>query len=164
MLVSLIFAMDEHNAIGVNNTLPWHLPADLKKFKQDTMGHHIIMGRKTYESIGRPLPGRTSIVVSRQEDYSAEGVKVAPALEQALHIARKAGETEAFIIGGAQLFRDAMPLADRFYLTRIHHTFTADTYLPAIDMREWEELERKDFQPDEKNKYPYSFITLKRKA
>src|SRR5688572_25981860 len=133
MLVSLLFAMDKNNAIGYRNRLPWHLPADLKWFKEKTMGHHIIMGRNTYESIGRLLPGRTTVVISRRPDYRIEGASVHASLESGLREAEKNGDNEAFVIGGAELFKSALPIADRFYLTRIHHVFEADTYLPDLN-------------------------------
>lgn len=161
MLVSLLFAMDENNAIGLNNKLPWHLPADLKWFKEKTMGHHIIMGRNTYESIGKLLPGRKTVVVSRRPDY-VKGASTHPSLELALDDAKQAGETEAFIIGGAELFKSAFPVADRFYLTRIHGTFEADTYLPELDMDEWKVLSEERYEPDEKNKWAYTFYVLER--
>ncbi len=164
MLLSLIFALDENNAIGKNNQLPWHLPADLKKFKQITMGHHMLMGRKTWESIGKALPGRTSVVISRNAVIDLEGVVVRRSLQEAIDFARLEGENEAFIIGGAQLFKDAIPLADRFYLTRIHQVFDADTFLPPINMNEWEILEKQFFPKDEKNAYDFTFYVLERKS
>jgi dihydrofolate reductase len=162
MVVSLLFAMDENNAIGVNNALPWHLPADLKWFKQHTMGHHIIMGRNTFESIGKLLPGRKTVVISRRPNYMIPGADVYPSLELAIEKAKEAGETEAFIIGGAELFKSAIPVADRFYLTRIHGTFEADTYLPALNMEEWKVLSEERNEADEKNKWAYTFMVLER--
>ncbi|MGZ5283354.1 MAG: dihydrofolate reductase [Bacteroidia bacterium] len=163
MLLSLIFALDERNGIGKNNTLPWHLPADLKKFKQLTMGHHMLMGRKTWESIGKALPGRTSVVITRNAEIDVPGVVVKRSLEDALDFAKLQGETEAFVIGGAQLFNDAIPLADRFYLTRIHHTFDADTFLPPINMDEWKVIEEQYFPADEKNAYDFTLYILERR-
>jgi len=163
MLLSLIFALDENNGIGKNNQLPWNLPADLKKFKQLTMGHHMLMGRKTWESIGKALPGRTSVVISRNAEIDIPGVIVKRTLQEAVEFAKNSGETEAFIIGGAQLFSDAIPLADRFYLTRIHHTFDADTFLPPVNMDEWKVLEEEFFPADEKNAYDFTFYVLERK-
>jgi len=162
MILSLIFALDEKNAIGKNNQLPWHLPADLKKFKQITMGHYILMGRKTWESIGKPLPGRTSVVISRTAQIDVENVIVKPSIEEAISYAKNNGETEAFVIGGAQLFQEAIPLADKFYLTRIHHVFEADTFLPEINLDEWKIMEEEYFAPDEKNLYPFTFQILER--
>ena len=127
------------------------------------MGHHIIMGRNTYESIGKLLPGRKTVVVSRRPDYIIEGASTHPSLELALDEAKQAGETEAFIIGGAELFKSAIPVADRFYLTRVHSTFEADTYLPALNMDQWKILSEERHEPDEKNKWPYTFYVLERK-
>jgi dihydrofolate reductase len=163
MLLSLIFALDEKNGIGKKNQLPWHLPADLKKFKQITMGHHMLMGRKTWESIGKALPGRTSVVISRTAEIYVESVITKRSLQEAIDFAKLKGEKEAFVIGGAQLFADAIPLADRFYLTRIHHTFDADTFLPPINMNEWKILEEQYFRDDEKNAYDFTFYILERR-
>jgi dihydrofolate reductase len=163
MIVSLLFAADENNGIGLNNALPWHLPADLKWFKQHTMGHHIIMGRNTYESIGRLLPGRTTVVVSRRTNYTVPGATVHSSLQDALQQAKEVGETEAFVIGGAELFKAAIPVADRFYLTRIHHKFEADTFLPWMNMDEWEIISEEHHDPDEKNAWRYTFLVLERK-
>jgi dihydrofolate reductase len=163
MLISLIFAVDEDNAIGFDNRLPWHLPADLKHFKSITMGHFIIMGRRTAESIGKALPGRTNIAVTSNSEFNRAGILPAPSLSAALRMARDAGENEAFIIGGATLFKEAMPLASKYYLTVIHHIFGADTYLPAIDWKEWNILSESTHAPDEKNKYSYTFFELERK-
>jgi dihydrofolate reductase len=164
MLLSLIFALDENNGIGKSNTLPWHLPADLKKFKQLTMGHNMLMGRKTWESIGKALPGRTSVVISQNVGIDIPGVVVKKSLNEAIAFAKNAGENEAFVIGGAQLFQDAIPLADRFYLTRIHHTIDADTFLPPINMDEWIVIEEEFFPADEKNAYDFTFYILERKS
>lgn len=162
MLVSLLFAMDENNAIGLDNKLPWHLPADLKWFKETTMGHHIIMGRNTYESIGRLLPGRKTVVISRRPNYMIPGASTHPSLAMALEEAKEAGETEAFVIGGAELFKSAIAEADRFYLTRIHHVFDADTYLPALNMDEWKIISEERHEANEKNQWPYTFFVLER--
>jgi dihydrofolate reductase len=162
MLVSLLFAMDENNAIGLKNRLPWHLPADLKWFKQHTMGHHIIMGRNTYESIGKLLPGRKTVVISRRPNYMIPGASTHPSLALALEEVKEAGEIEAFVIGGAELFKSAIPIADRFYLTRIHDSFEADTYLPALNMDEWKTLSEERHEPDEKNKWAYTFYVMER--
>src|ERR1017187_1602211 len=165
MKISLIFAADEHDAIGRDNGLPWpKMAADMKRFKQLTMGHHVIMGRKTFESMAGELPGRTKIVVSRRLNYTLpESITVASSLGEALAHARDAGEQEAFVIGGAMLFNEAALEADTFYLTRIHGVFEADTFLPPINMDEWNTTEHQDFEADEKNPYPYSFLTLEKK-
>ena len=143
MLIALIVALDENGCIGVNNRLPWRLPSDLRRFKQLTMGHNLIMGRKTWESIGRPLPGRTMLVVSRQTDYSLpdDNCHLLGSLEQALDYARRAGEAEVFVIGGGEIFRQALPLADRIYLTRVHTSASCEVYFPAFDPANWVVIE-----------------------
>ncbi len=156
MIISLIVATDENNGIGKDNQLPWHLPADLKHFKTLTTGHPIIMGRKTFESIGKALPNRRNIVISRQQKYTAEGADVVSSLEDAFQLCKD--EDEVFIIGGAQIFEHSLILADALYLTVIHHRFDADTFFPEIDQNIWKELESVSHQPDEKNKYSYTFI------
>lgn len=130
-MISLIVAHDENRVIGYQNELPWYLPGDLKYFKQMTMGKPMIMGRKTFESIGRPLPGRRNIVITRNENYAAEGTEVVRSLEEALALVE--GEKEVMIIGGAQIFEQAMAIADRLYITFINHTFNGDTYFPTYD-------------------------------
>jgi dihydrofolate reductase len=137
MIVSLIVAMDERGGIGLNNQVPWHIPADLKRFKALTMGHHLIVGRKTFASIGKALPGRTMIIVSHSKDYRAEGCLIVPSLPRALHLAEERGETEAFIGGGGSIYAQALPVADRIYLTRVHVEVDADVYFPAWDEKEW---------------------------
>lgn len=161
MTISLICAASRNGVIGVDNQLPWHLPADLQRFKKLTMGHHILMGRKTHEAIGRALPGRTNVVITRQPDYQAAGCVVAPSLEQALVLADD--DDEIFIIGGATIFNQALGFADRIYLTRLHHDFEGDTHLFDIDPSIWREVSREDFEPDQKNNYRYSFITFERR-
>ena len=158
--VSLIVAMARNRVIGVNNTLPWHLPADLKHFKTLTMGHHIVMGRKTYESIGRPLPGRTSVVVTRNPGYAPPGVITANSLEAAISACGEAAEI--FVIGGAELYRQAITFADRIYLTEIDAGIPGDVHFMELDGRQWQETERKRHMPDEKNAYPYQFVTYDR--
>lgn len=128
MLISIIVIADENNGIGKNNQLLCHLPADLKYFKQTTLGHTIVMGRKTFESIGKPLPGRTNIVISRQTDLAIEGCLVLPHLGDAINHAKASGETELFITGGGTIYELTLPLADKVYLTRLHHQFDADTF------------------------------------
>jgi dihydrofolate reductase len=164
MTVSLIFAADENNAIGKDNGLPWpKMSDDLKRFKRLTLGHHVIMGRKTHEAMGGELLGRKNIVVSRSTNYTLpESIVVVESLGDALKHADDDGETEAFVIGGAMLYKEAILVADKFYLTRIHNKFDADTWLPALNMDEWKITEQQDFAADEKNPYPYSFITLEK--
>ncbi len=156
MTISLIVATDEKNGIGKNNQLPWHLPADLKHFKTLTTGHPIIMGRKTFDSIGKALPNRKNIVISRQSNYTAEGATVVSSLWDAFELCDD--ENEAFVIGGAQIFEQSLPLADILYLTIIHHQFDADTFFPEIDQAYWIEAESITHEPDEKNLYSYTFI------
>ncbi len=159
MTVSAIVATSENHAIGKNNQLLWHMPNDLKHFKDITSGRTIIMGRKTFDSVGKPLPKRRNIVVTRQ-DITIPGCEVVKSVEDALAICQ--GEDEVFIGGGAEIYKLAMPLTNRIYLTIIHHTFEADTFFPEIDKAEWKEVKREDFSADEKNAWPYSFITLER--
>jgi len=156
MTLSLIVAVDENNGIGKDNKLPWHLPADLKHFKALTTGHPIIMGRKTFESIGKALPNRRNIVISRQTDYVAEGVSVVSSLDEAFRICKT--DDESFVIGGAEIFKYALPLANILYLTVIHHEFNADTFFPEINKENWIEAESTTHEPDEKNIYAYTFI------
>jgi dihydrofolate reductase len=163
MIVSLLVAMDEARGIGYQNRLPWRLSADLKKFKELTMGHHIIMGRKTYESIGRPLPGRTSIVVSRNPEWEADGVLVANSLEAALELARSRGEEEAFIIGGGVVFMQALELADRIYLTRVKAQTPVDVFFPDFEPTLWREVLVEEHPQDEKNDHDFTFSILERK-
>lgn len=161
MKISIIVAFDENRLIGRNNELPWHLPADLKHFKTITMGHHIIMGRKTYDSIGKPLPGRVSVIITRQQDLHIENCMVVNNLEAALEKCK--GQDEIFIIGGAQIFKYAMPLATDLYITQIHTTFQGDTYFPEIPAHEWKEVSKEICKPDEKNKWEYAFIKYTKK-
>jgi dihydrofolate reductase len=159
-MISIIAAMDENRLIGSNNDLPWHLPADLQRVKQLTTGHSIILGRKNYESIGRPLPNRKNIVISRNPDFHAPGCVVVNSIEAALEAA--AGD-DVFIFGGAGIYEQMFHLAERMYLTRIHTAFEGDTWFPDYDTQTWKEIERQDFTADEKNPYDYSFITLEKK-
>lgn len=158
--ISIIVAMASNRTIGLNNTLPWHLPADLKHFKALTMGHHIIMGRKTYESIGKPLPGRTSVVVTRNADYSTPGVIVVHTLEAAIKAC--GDDKEIFVIGGAELYRQAINLADRIYLTEIDADISGDAYFTEFDRKLWQETERVSCAPDEKNVHAYHFVVYEK--
>lgn len=160
MKISIVVAMSTNGVIGRDNQLPWHLPADLQHFKKTTMGKPILMGRKTYESIGRPLPGRTNIVITRDADYAAEGCVVVYSIEAALQAAGE--QDEIMIIGGAEFYRQILPLADTIYLTRIHEDFAGDTYFPELNPAEWHEVERTDWEADEKNSHRYSFVRLER--
>lgn len=159
MTTSIIVAIAKNNAIGKDNKLLWYLPNDLKHFKDVTTGHTVIMGRKTFDSVGKPLPKRRNIVVTRQP-ITIEGCEVVSSIEAALALC--AGEEEVFIVGGAEIYRQALHLTNRIYLTRVDQDFDGDTFFPQLNPNEWEEKEREDFEPDEKNKYRYSFITLER--
>lgn len=161
-MLSIVVAMDRNRLIGRGNALPWRLPADLKHFKAVTMGKPILMGRRTYESIGRPLPGRTNIVVSRDPHYAAPGCTVVPTIDAAL--AAAAGAPEIMLIGGAQLYAELLPRTQRIYLTRIDAAFEGDTWFPELVPADWRELERSDHAPDEQNPYPYSFVLLERRV
>lgn len=162
MKLSLIVAVAENGVIGDAGDLVWRLPADLKFFKRTTTGHHILMGRKTWESIGRPLPGRTMVVITRQPGYVATGCEVVGSLDAGIERARAAGETEAFVIGGAEIYALALPSADRIYLTRVHASFDGDTVFPDLDPAAWTETSRQRHDADEANPFAYTFITLER--
>ncbi|MGB0733233.1 MAG: type 3 dihydrofolate reductase [Pontibacterium sp.] len=166
MRLALIVAQAENRVIGVNNALPWYLPEDLKYFKRVTMAKPIIMGRKTYESIGKPLPGRTNIVVSRSGDFAPEGVVVVNSLEAAIEqaecLCEIQGIEEAMVIGGAQIYAQALPLAQRLYLTQVHAEVEGDAWFPAFEAEQWQEAGREDFAACEPNPYDYSFIVLDR--
>lgn len=159
-MVSIIVAVAENGTIGDKNTLLWHIREDMIHFRTITSGHPVIMGRKTFESIGRPLPKRTNVIVTRG-DNEFEGCKVAHSIEEA--IAMFPAEEEVFIIGGAQIYEQALPLADKLYLTIVHHPYEGDTSFPALDMSEWSELSRQDFEHGEEFEYPFSFIDYERK-
>ena len=159
--LSIIVAMAKNRVIGVNNALPWHLPADLKHFKALTMGHHIVMGRKTYDSIGKPLPGRTSVVVTRNAKHTARDVVVVHSFEAA--ITACGDDQEIFVIGGAELYRQAIKLADRIYLTEIDADIPGDTHFAEFDDKLWRETERVSHASDEKNLYPYHFVIYDRR-
>lgn len=160
MIISFVVAIAENNAIGRNNQLLWHLPADLKFFKNTTSGHTIIMGRKTYESMGRALPNRRNIVISSQPDLKIEGCEVVNSIEKAIEICK--GEEEVFIIGGGNIYKQSLPICNRIYLTIVHHSFEADTFFPELNTQDWKEVSREDHHADEKHPYNYSFIVLER--
>lgn len=160
MLISLVVAAAENNVIGSANKLPWRLPDDLRRFKALTMGKPIVMGRKTFESIGKPLPGRINIVVTRQPELKIEGCVMAPSLDAALEAGATAAEI--MIIGGADIYRQILPRTDRIYLTRVHAHVEGDAYFPDIVWEDWIEAES-DYHPaDEHHGYPFTFLTLKR--
>jgi len=161
MTVSLIWAMADNRVIGIENRLPWKLPADMRWFRQQTMGKPIVMGRMTFESFGaRPLPGRRNLIVSRNPDYVAEGAEVFTSLEAAL--AAVAEDEEVMVIGGASLYTQALPLADRLYMTLVHAEVAGDAHFPEFDMSEWREVARIDHAADENNSHPCSFVVLER--
>ncbi len=161
MRISIIAILAANNVIGRDNQLPWYLPADLKRFKALTTGHHLIMGRKTFESLGKPLPGRTNVVVTRSGDFCAPGIVVVPSLDAALDVAR--GDDEPFIAGGAQIYEQTIHRADRMYITRIHADFEGDAVFPDFDdVTEWRLTDAEHHEPDEKNTLPYSFLTYER--
>ncbi len=162
MIISIIVAMDEQGGIGLRNQIPWHIPADLKRFKSLTMGHHLIVGRKTYESIGRVLPGRTMIIVTRSKDYRAEGCLVAASLQEALRLAEERGETEAFIAGGGMIYAQAMPYTDRIYLTRVHTEGEVDVYFPSWDNAHWRLIQQEDQPQTDINIPAHSFFIYER--
>lgn len=158
MLLSLLVAVAENNVIGRDAGLPWHLSADLRRFKQLTMGHPIVMGRRTFESLGRVLPGRTSIVISRQPNLVLPaGVLLAGSLAAALELVAR--EEEVFVIGGAELYATALPSADRIYLTRVHANIEGDTYFPEVDWSKWHCIAEEAHAADEKNPIPFTFLT-----
>jgi dihydrofolate reductase len=166
MKVSLIVAVSENGVIGKNNDLIWHLPNDMRFFKETTMGHHVIMGRKNFESIPhkyRPLPNRTNIIVTRQTDYKAQGCVVVNSIEAALEVAKQNGDTEPFIIGGGQIYKLALEakMIDKIYLTKVHHSFDGDTFFPELD-NSWKEVERTDCKADEKHAHDYCFLTFEK--
>jgi dihydrofolate reductase len=159
MRISIIAAVAENGVIGREGQLPWRLSDDLRRFKRLTMGHTIIMGRRTWESIGRPLPGRRTVAVSRKPDFRTrvDGVETATDLDKALAIAKAAGDAEAFIVGGAELYRESHSRADRLYLTRVCAAVDGDTYFPNIEWSNWKLVESEDHDPNEKNEHAYRF-------
>ncbi len=160
-MVTIIAAVGRNRALGKDNDLIWHLPADLRRFKSLTRGHHVIMGRKTFESLGKPLPKRTNIIVSRNPHYSAEGCIVVNSLEKALEIARS--DSNPFILGGAEIYKQALSFADHMDLTYVHEEFEADAFFPEFDPEEWELTGREDFEKDAENPYDYSFLQYKKR-
>lgn len=161
MIISLIAALAENHVIGKNNDLPWKLPDDMRFFMETTKGHHVIMGRKNYDSLKdkyKPLPNRTNIVVTRQRDFKAPGCIVVNAIEESLNIAKRNNEPEAFVIGGAEIYKLTMDKANRLYLTEIHAQVDGDTYFPEFNKTEWKEIERKHHPADDRHRYPFDFV------
>jgi dihydrofolate reductase len=165
-MISLIVAVSENGVIGRDGDMPWRLPSDLKRFKQVTVGKPVIMGRKTFQSIGRPLPGRANILVTRSQDYRPDGVVCMPDLEEAIafaaKIASESGETEIFVIGGGEIYRQALPRADRVYFTQVHMTVDGDTTFPELDKLEWRETSRCRHEASEHDSVDYSFVVFER--
>ena len=156
-MVSLIVAMSSNRVIGRDGDLPWHLPADLRHFKKTTMGHHLIIGRATWDEVGKPLPGRTMVVVTRNRGFSADGVLIAHSVEEALALVRD--DNEPFIGGGAEIYRQALvaDVVERLYITRVHARVEGDTFFPPIDLDQWLLADRVDHPADEKNEHSYTF-------
>jgi len=162
VIISLLVAMDESRGIGKAGKLPWRLSADMKRFRELTMGHHIIVGRKTFESIGKPLPARDMIVVTREESLKPDGCMTARSVEAAIALAEDRGETEVFVCGGAAIYAQALNAAHRIYLTQVHANVDADTFFPEFDASIWRETEKSFQQADEKNQYALTFKVLER--
>ncbi|TAK14337.1 MAG: dihydrofolate reductase [Anaerolineae bacterium] len=163
MIVSVIVAVEEGGGIGYRGGIPWKLKDDLKLFKETTMGHHLVVGRKTWESIGRALPGRKMLVVTRQSEYHAEGAEVVGSLSEALTLAQSRGETEVFIGGGAELYAEALPIADRLYYTRVLARVLCDTLFPWQGEMTLHEVERREFPANERNEYPFVWRVMERR-
>jgi dihydrofolate reductase len=167
MKLSLIAAIAQNGCIGINNKLPWYLPEDLKYFRRLTTGNIVIMGRKTYESIGKPLPNRSNIVISRNSDFHAEGVKIVTSIDDALKVAQSIAEIsdtqEAFIMGGAQIYEQSLPLAQRLYITEVKKTVTGDAFFPSIDLAQWQEIGREAhyYEPQDTH---YDFVVYERRS
>ncbi len=159
-MVTIIAAVAKNNALGKDNQLIWHLPADLKRFKKITLGHHVIMGRKTFESLGKPLPNRTTIIITKNQNYTADGCIVVDSLNKAIKAAKN--DENPFILGGGEIYKQAMNIADILDLTIVHQEFDADVFFPKIDYTIWKETFREDFKADDKNKYDYSFVKYQR--
>jgi dihydrofolate reductase len=162
-VLKILVAFDENRVIGKNNALIWHLPADLKRFKELTTGHVIIMGRKTFESIGKPLPNRTTIVISRQYDLQIDGVILAHSVEEAILKAKSITRDDIFIVGGAEIYTLSLPLVDQVLVTQLHDIFEGDAFFPEISSEMWDLTEQERGITDDKNRYQFSYITYSRK-
>jgi len=161
-MLSIIVAAAENNVIGRENKMPWHLPDDLKHFKRTTKGHYVIQGRKTFDSQGRPLPKRTNIVITRKKDAHIEGCLIAHSLDEAIAMVKE--DNEPFIIGGEEIYRQAMEKADRIYLTRVHGTFAGDTYFPEIDKEQWKVISSEYHEVDDRHAYSFTVYIMERKS
>ena len=162
-MISLIVAASENNAIGKGNAMLWHLPEDLKFFKNTTWGMPIIMGRKTFEAVGKPLPGRTNIIVTSNKEWSAENTITTTNIDDAIKVANDTNSKEIFITGGGEIYKQTLPIADKVYLTRVHTTIDGDAFFPEMDLNTWEIDFEKHVKSDEKNKFDMTFQTWKRK-
>jgi dihydrofolate reductase len=163
MRLSIIAALSTNNVIGRSSDIPWRQSTDLKRLKAMTMGHHMILGRKTWDTLGKPLPGRTMVVITHQDNFAPEGVIVVKSLEDAIQFVEQSGDEEPFIAGGAQIYEQSMHRADRMYLTRVHADVQGDTFFPDFDdVSEWRLIDSEHFEADDKNQYPYSFLTYER--
>jgi dihydrofolate reductase len=162
MLISLIAAVDQKGGIGKDNRLPWHLTDDLKNFRRLTMGHHVLMGRKTYQSSQGKMPGRHLIVLTHSSDFQAPDAQIVSSLDAGIQLAQAAGETELFVIGGAQVFAQALPLANRLYYTEVHADANADTFFPPFDRAQWKEISRQDFPAGLKNDYAFTILLFEK--
>jgi dihydrofolate reductase len=163
MIISAIVAYANHYVIGKDNDIPWYLPEDLKWFKKNTLNHTVIMGRKCFESIGRPLPKRNNIIITRDMFYLSNGCYIAHGIAEALEMAEEMGETEAFIIGGGEIYRQSIDFYDKIYLTKVHADIEGDTFFPAIDFNEWQLIFEGAHTKDEKNPYDYTFMIYEKK-
>ena len=164
MTISLVVAASENNVIGKDNRLLWHLPNDMKFFKNTTWGMPVIMGRKTFESLGKPLTGRTNIVMTRDKDWTANGTTVSSNMDEALRAAADTDAREVFVIGGGEIFQQVLPQANRVYLTRVHTSLGGDAFFPELPAKEWELLSQLDFTADAKHAYAYSFQVWQRNS
>jgi dihydrofolate reductase len=162
LIISIVAAVDQRGGIGRENRLPWHLSDDLKHFRRLTMGHHVLMGRKTYQSSAGKMPGRKLIVLSRDKSFAAEDAHVVPSFDEGVEFALTAGEQELFVIGGAQVFTQALPIAQRFYLTEVYADSGADVFFPKYDKAEWKEVTRNEFATGPKNDHAFSILQMER--
>lgn len=163
MIKSIIVAKAENNVIGKENDLIWHLPADQKYFRKTTYGHYVIMGRKTYQSLAKPLPGRVNIIITRNTEFKAEGAVVFDQFEKALEFAESQNQQEVFILGGGEIYKKSLPLMDKLYITEINESFEGDTYFPEIDTTGWQEESRHHHPADDENPYDFDFVIYSRK-
>lgn len=161
-MISLLYAMDKNRLIGRNNQLPWHLPQDLAYFKRVTMDHKIVMGRKTFDSIGKPLPGRENIIITRDKNYLCDGCKVLHSIDELLELSSSHKDEEIFVIGGAEIFKEILPFSDRLYITYIHHEFEGDTFFPPTNESEWKMISKEPGIKNEKNPYDYEFVVYEK--